>query len=323
MAELAYIARDFEDRRKSIFEDIDGKDGPIWSQLFAACLAIIGSIEQRIDQYGKPPPPPTTPEEAASAQAPETRARAALPPKDEDVWRPVAPATGIRGSVAKAVGSAARTSSKTPVEVLAPQAKKHALEMTGRLLTEKQKEALTPDGIHGALRALALWVIRGTVLGPFFRQTFGRRLAVAVLGTPYGEVSIYANAAFALSQLAVSSLTEDKYGNVQRDVPTLIRTFTTVIKKLENFRDAELAEHWTDVEHDRECADVDALLDALKTGLGRLIEAFGPYSSDLRLSRADVRLAREAATKKEKEKAVKAQENGGAADRRPEMRQAD
>ena len=237
-----------------------------------------------------------------------------MPPKDEDVWRPVAPPTGLRGSFGKAVGSVARTSSKTPVEVLVPQAKKHAVEMTGRLLTEGQKEALTPDGIHGAFRALAQRVLRSALVGPFFRQTFGRRLAAAVLGTPYGEVSVYANAAFALSQLAVSSLTEDKYGNVQRDVPALIRTFTTVIKKLEKFRD-ELPEHWTDVEHDKKCEDVDELLDALKTGLGRLIEAFGPYSTDLRLSRADMRLAREAAEKK-----AAAQEDGGA-DRRPEPRQ--
>lgn len=296
MSELAYIARDFGDRRRSIFEDIDRKDGPIWSQLFVACLGIIRSIEQRVDNYGKTPPPPATPQPAES-QAPEPHPRAAQPPKTEDVWRQPAPVKGVRGSVSRAVDNVVRTSGRTPAEILGPQAIKHAQEMKDRLLTDEQKQVLSTDGVSGSLQALGLLFVRVPILGGFFRQTFGRRLVASVIGTPYGELSVYANAAFALAQLAVSSLTEDKYGNVQRDVPGLIRTFTAVIKKLERFRD-ELPEHWTDVEHDRRSHDFDQLLEALKTGLSSLLEAFGPYSADLRLSRADMRLAREAAVKK-------------------------
>jgi nucleoporin NDC1 len=109
---------------------------------------------------------------------------------------------------------------------------------------------------------------------------------------------VYINAAYALSQLAACSLREDKYGNVQRDVPTIIRTFTIVIKKLEMFRD-EFPTHWTDLGKDRQCPEASELLAALKDGLGALVTAFSAYSSDLRLSRQDMRWAREAAEKKE------------------------
>jgi nucleoporin NDC1 len=115
-----------------------------------------------------------------------------------------------------------------------------------------------------------------------------------VLGSPYGEPSLYVNAAVALSQLAVNSLKEDKYGHVQRDVAAVIRGLTGVVKKLEKFA-GELKTHWTDVEGKRECPEVEEVLAALRDALGRLMEAFGPYARDLRLSLTDVRLAREAA----------------------------
>jgi nucleoporin NDC1 len=115
-----------------------------------------------------------------------------------------------------------------------------------------------------------------------------------VLGAPYGEPSLYVNAACALSGLAVKSLREDKYGNVQRDVAAVIRALTGVVKKLEEVK-AGLPNHWTDVEGGRGCPEVEEVLDALRDALKRLMEAFGLYARDLRLSLTDVRLAREAA----------------------------
>ncbi len=321
MSELAYIARDFEDRRKSIFEDIDRKDGPAWSQLYIICLNIVKSIEQRIDDYDKPPAPPAA-LQTDETQSSQPRPRAAQPLKDEDVWAPAA-ARGISGSVGKVVGSITQNHGKTPIEVLVPEAKKRALVARDHILTAEQKEVLTSDGFGTVFRSLALRVIRLPIPGWFFQHTFDRRLTTVILGTPYGELSVYVNAAFALSQLGVSSLTEDRYGNVQRDIPTLIRIFTTVIKKLEKFHD-ELPSHWTDVEQDKRCDEYNELLDALKVDLGRLIECFGPYSADLRLSRADMRLAREAAERRTR--LDEEEENGRPAgiageQRRPEMRQ--
>lgn len=168
------------------------------------------------------------------------------------------------------------------------------MEARDQLFTPEQKEVLTTDGLQGIFRSVALRIIHVPFLGDFFQQKFPRRITKVILGAPYGELSVYVNAAFILSELAVCSLTEDPFGNVQRDVPTIIRTFTVVIKKLEQFRD-ELPGHWTDMTQDKTCKELQDLLLPLKEGLGRLIEAFGTYSADLRLSRADMRLAREAA----------------------------
>ncbi|XXG96323.1 hypothetical protein Hte_002605 [Hypoxylon texense] len=295
MWELALIARDFDARRQAIFQDIDRKEGPVWSQIYVICMSVIKSIENRIDNYGKPPAPPPAQPEAAPQQPPP---RIVQPPRNDNVLAPVPAPKGFRSSVGKLITDAVTSPGKTPVEVYLPEAKRRALEATDRFLTKEQQEALRPENIGTPLRALAFKVISAPTIGPLFQQRFSRRLTTAVFGQPYGELSIYVNAAYALSRLAVSSLAEDRYGNVQRDVPALIRTFTVVIKKLERFYDT-LPMHWTDINKTRECVEVDELLDALKDGLGDLITAFEQYSSDLRLTRADMRLAKEAAVKKQ------------------------
>ncbi|KAI1760599.1 nucleoporin protein Ndc1-Nup [Hypoxylon sp. FL1150] len=328
MWELALIARDFDARRQAIFEDIDRKDGPMWSQLYVTCLSVLKAVEERVDNYGKPPTPPPAPAETAPQQPPP---RLVQPPKDDNVWAPTAPPKGLRGAVGKVVNNVITSPGKTPAEVYLPEAKKRALEATDRILTQEQKDMLRPENVNTMVHTLAFKVLSTPTIGPVFQQLFGRRLTTAVFGQPYGEPSIYVNAAYAVSKLAVSSLAEDRYGNVQRDVPALIRTFTTIIKKLERFRDT-LPIHWTDLRKTRECAEVEELLDALKDGLGELVTAFSPYSTDLRLTRADMRLAREAAEKPQRaaeapaeQPRVPAVENGAAAaadgNAEPEMRQ--
>jgi len=120
-------------------------------------------------------------------------------------------------------------------------------------------------------------------------------MAAVVLGQPYGDVGIIVDAIDALTRLAVCSLKEDKYGNVQRDVKLIIRTFTTTVTQLEGFKKS-LGVHWTDIEKKQESPEADAILVALKGGLNELVTAFGDYSEDLRLSQSEMRMAREAAT---------------------------
>ena len=120
-------------------------------------------------------------------------------------------------------------------------------------------------------------------------------MAAVVLGSPYGDVGIIVDAIDSITRLAVCSLKEDPYGNVQRDVPNIIRTFTTTVAKLEDFK-KRLGVHWTDVEKKQESPETDTILAALKGGLHELLAAFGDYSEDLRLSQRDMREAREAAT---------------------------
>ncbi|KAI1172996.1 nucleoporin protein Ndc1-Nup [Nemania sp. FL0916] len=298
--ELALIARDFTARRQSIFEDIDRNDGPTWSQIYALCLDSIRGIERRIDEHGRPPAPVAAPvvapvagpEPVAPANQP--RQRVAQPPRNNDIAAPLP--TGRRALVMYALGRAVRSPGKTPSDVLMPKLRDGAVLVANRVMTEEQRAALQPQAIRGFIGALLLQVLALPYIGPIFQQTFNQRLTRAVLSSPYAETSAYINAAYALSRLAVSSLTEDRYGNVQRDVPTIIRTFTTVIRKIEAFRDG-LPMHWTDIEQRRECAEVTEVLTALKDGLHDVVEAFGEFRNDLRLSRAEIRLAREAAAR--------------------------
>ncbi|KAI0154324.1 nucleoporin protein Ndc1-Nup [Xylariaceae sp. FL1272] len=309
MWELALIARDSEARRKAIFDDIDRKDGPMWPQIYGICIDVIRGLERRIDDYGKPPAPAASVPAAETAKAHE---RIAQPIRTDDVLIPRASSKTafVKRTVSKVVTSPGRT----PAEDYGPELKRRAADVADRLMTKEQQAALKPKALQGRLGELAMQALTLPVIGPLFQSTFGRRLIKAVIGSPYAELSVYVNAAFALSQLAVCSLTEDKYGNVQRDVPSIIRTLTAVIKKLERFRD-EFPMHWTDVGKSRECPEVEKLLAALKDDLDALVTAFAPYSSDLRLTRADMRLAREAAEKGE-ERVVKQDAEG------PEMQQA-
>lgn len=262
----------------------------MWSQVYALCIDNIKSIERKIDNYGKPPAPMPVTEPESAPQQPRARISQPIRTNDVSVPRPAAKAALVRDTVSKVITSPG----KTPLESWVPKFKKGAVLVADQVMTREQKEAIQPEALRGRLDTLLLQMLALPVIGPIFQQTFGRQLAKAVLGSPYAETSVYINSAYALSHLAVCSLTEDKYGNVHRDVATIIRTFTVVIKKLETFRD-EFPTHWTDISQRRQCPEVTEVLTALKGGLGALVEAFSVYSTDLRLSRADMRLAREAA----------------------------
>ncbi|KAI1269836.1 nucleoporin protein Ndc1-Nup [Xylariaceae sp. FL1019] len=311
MWELALIARDYEARRMAIFDDIDRKEGPMWPQVYGICIDVIRGLERRIDDYGKPPAPAAS--AVPAAEATQRHERIAQPIRTDDVLIPRASSKTafVKRTVSKVVTSPGRTLA----EDYGPELKKRAADVTDRLITKEQQAALKPEALQGRLGALATQVLTLPVIGPLFQSTFARRLTKAVIGSPYAELSVYVNAAYALSQLAVYSLAEDKYGNVQRDVPSIVRTLTAVIKKLERFRD-EFPAHWTDASKSRECPEVEKLLVALKDDLNALVTAFAPYSSDLRLTRADMRLAREAAEKKEESVVEQDAES-------PQMQQAD
>ncbi|KAL2265743.1 hypothetical protein VTJ83DRAFT_6843 [Remersonia thermophila] len=293
--ELALIARDFPDRRRAIYEDIDRKDGPMWSQVYKICTDILQTLEANVDAYTAPPPQPE-PAPAADPAA-EEKHRTLHPPRDDDIFQPVPQSKGLRGQAEKA---ATQT-------VLAPgqgsplrPAAQRAVETARQRLVDFQREATGTGDQPGLLRDKALGLLQSPLGWPF-RQHYRRRVARAVLGAPYGEPNLYANAAYALGGLAAHSLHEDKYGHVQRDVAALVRTLTALARRLDAFR-AELPAHWTDVDAVRECPEADQVRVALRDALRTLVEAFGPYARDLRLTLADMRLAREAAGLVETEK---------------------
>ena len=287
MWELAFVARDFEDRRRAIYQDIDRRDGPMWSQVYGICMELVKGLETRIDTYGKAPAPAAPP---TNVQAVEEKQQFSQPVRQDPILASTPQGKTFRAEVEKAVGNAATDPRQKPM--LSPLARKAVAEAKDRL-RNVQREIQGAGNPNSGLREWSRTFLASPV-GWLFRQDFHRRLSAAVLGTPYGEVSLYVNAINSLGQLAVHSLAEDTYGNVQRDVPSIIRTLTSTTKKLDDFV-AGFPQHWTELTVDRSSREVDEILVALRDGLSELVASFGPYSRDLRLSPADMRLAKEAA----------------------------
>jgi hypothetical protein len=204
------------------------------------------------------------------------------------------PKSGSIGVHVQAVGKFAKDHGQSPPSALSPRSRKLLDKAEGVILTQEQKEVLATQGLVGLFKDWIGWLLQ-TSAGKPFRQEYRRKMAAIVLGQPYGDVGVIVDAIDALTRFAVCSLKEDKYGNVQRDVKLIIRTFTNTVTKLEDFKKS-IGVHWTDIEKIQESPETDTILVALKSGLEKLIEAFGDYSEDLRLSQSEMRMAREAAT---------------------------
>lgn len=255
----------------------------MWSQVYRLCLDVVKDMETRIDAYGKKPEPPQEPV-PVSREATDT----ALQISDN----PILLSTPAKKSRVENIADKMAVRSPGQPARLSPIVQKglgHAKGFVG----EVTRQATSSEDLHSPIQQ---WTRRflESPIGVPFKQTFDLRLSVVVLGTPHAEPSLLINAVSALTRLALQSLAEDNYGNVQRDVAAVIRAFTAATVKLDKFK-AGFPVHWTDLGGSRECADVDAVLETLREALRQLIEAFGLYARDIRLTFADVRHAREAA----------------------------
>ncbi|KAM0246597.1 hypothetical protein ACHAQJ_010158 [Trichoderma viride] len=296
MWELALTAQNYEARRHNIFNDIDRKGGPMWSQLYSICMETLKSIEAHVDAYGQPAP--HVPPEAAQI---EEKQRSSAPLREDAIFTSQSKQATLRTGVEKALERLARNPGSTPASELSPIARKTWQNAKDRVLSKEQQEAVSPDHLKGQAWELATGLISIGWIGDLIRQNFRTQFAAAVLGSPYAEPTLPANAAIALCQLAVHSLAEDSYGNVHRDVPSIIRTLTAIIKKVEGLK-AQFPLHWTDGRGQKDCLEVDELLETLRTGLEQVVSKFEPYSTDLRLTLSDLRFAKEAIAKPEAKK---------------------
>ncbi|KFA67080.1 hypothetical protein S40285_02993 [Stachybotrys chlorohalonatus IBT 40285] len=287
--ELALIAQNFDVRRQAIFDDIDRKDGPMWAQVYAICIGVLKSIEIRVDEYGKP-----APIAAAEPIPEEPRKRVSAPLRDDPIFTNGGSA---RGGAAKSLEQVARApGTTTPAARLSPVVKRTWANAKDQVLSKEQQEAMSPEHLRGQANQWAIGLMQVPAMAALFQRQFRNEFAGTVLGTPHGEPLLYINAATTLSELAVRSLTDDKFGQVHRDVPTIVRTLTSVIEKTETLK-LKYPTHWTDTTGNRECPEVDEVLDAVRNSLAQVVAKFEPYSNDLRLSSADIRYAKEAMVK--------------------------
>lgn len=290
MWELAIIAEDFEAQRRAIFADIDRKDGPMWSQVYSICMGILKGMEDRADAHGKPLSPAAPVEKAP----PQPKPRSTAPLKEGEIF--TKPGGALRGGVEKAWDQVARSPGSSPMKDLSPLAKKTWKSARDRILSKEQQSAVSPENIRSQAQQYLSGLLHVEWIGSLFRQEFGTELAATVLGTPYAEPTLYTHAAQALCHLAVHSLAEDQFGNVHRDVPSIIRTLTSIITKVEALK-KRFPVHWTDSTGRKDSPEVDDILDVLRGNLELVVTRFEPFSSDLRLSLMDLRLAKELVAK--------------------------
>ena len=258
-----------------------------------ASLIPIENVKERIKPFEKTPLDPErgNPQGKKSTDA---LPRLSAPLKSEGVLgrapQPAFPGEWMEsriGNVAKYYGQSHQPN--TPFS----QAKKLFFIALDKILTPEQQQWFSPAGLVAAYHACVSRLLHLPYgLGMALRQTFERRASKIVLGSPRGELEMLLFSIQALTSLAVASLHEDTYGQVAKDVPTLIRSFMDTISKIEMFMQ-ELEVHWTDLDFQgRKSEDVEKLLEGLKGGLRELVVNFGGYAQNIGLTEAEMEKAR-------------------------------
>ncbi len=299
--ELCIICEKFEMRRKTIYLEVDRKDGSIWSQISTCCLQEITAIRSRIIEAQSPSPSNSTAssQSTAAKQQPQQQQPLGLPRIAD---RAVASNGDIFQRPSKAgfahnVGDAAKSVGRSPQGAHDVQARaRKAIEWsTDRFLSRSEQERLSRQGLVQEANSTTLRILQSPVGEPF-RQTFARRVKAAVLGKPHSNRANIVHASKVLSMLCVNSLKEDDYGQVARSIPIILLTYTSAITAITAFV-AGLAPHWTDVEFkdsDRRVKDVEEVVDVLKAALEGVLLAFGEYAEAVGITKMELREAREA-----------------------------
>ncbi|KAI0254464.1 nucleoporin protein Ndc1-Nup [Lactifluus subvellereus] len=270
-------------RRTTMFGD--QKHNPtLWATLVRTALLTLGKDYQVLLRRGAPPPPPAAPKPK---------------PKSGD---PVAPATPfIRKPVFKNTPSSPLHS---VVESLAAdgavtQALEHSLDSTVAHLPDLFKSTGPPAPVAAVQKTVAtVKAARPTLLekiptpsglipqrmqaatkevAQWWSRPRASRLAESVVPNRETDILI----AEVLSRLVCASLTEDRYGVVQRDIPRILEALLAFLTALEEAQ-REIAVS-DDAEEAARAIDVYGRpADAMKEAVVRIVQTFGPRLSAFR-----------------------------------------
>ena len=279
--ELALLTKDFPDRRQAIYAEFDraGGKGSSWSQVFAACREEINGIDKRVNppQAQAVPQPEIQSLPKISDQGVLADIISTDPPKTSR------PHEAAFSKFAKSIGQ----SPGSPPPFVAPG--KKLIAALPESTSIQNIDVKRKDAVDILIRSWAGWP---------FRQTFARDANATIHGAPIGRESSIRHAAAGLSQLVVHSLKEDTYGQVQKDVPEVIKVYVKNIKAVEKFL-TSAQPHWTDVTFkaaDRNVPEVQETLRVLKVGLEGVLGAFAEYMQDVGLTMGEVAEARRLAS---------------------------
>lgn len=282
--ELSMITSRFPARRQTIYDEIDRAGGSTFTQILALSLAQVSAINSRIAAHkaktAPPAPPPATPEDAL------VRAPITAPLRTDPIFANGGQKPTLATSLAKQYGHS-------------PGAKplQNALEFgSKKLLTPAQRENLQKQPQVVEQKVEGLWVsLSKSPVGWLFRKPFSRVATGVVCGTPYSESATIVDAVQAITILAREALREDKFAKVQKDIPTILLTFTSAITSIESFLKS-LEPHGSDVFFSPECrnevSEVNDVLVALKDATGALLGVYGEYLPAIGMSEGEIREVR-------------------------------
>ena len=278
----------------------------MWTQVMIACLGMIQGISGRIAEFQNPQLIASLSAQQQQQPTVQGLPRMSAPLRQEPVVTNPLPPKNRRERIESNIGTVAKSygqssPSREPMLSLSPRAKRYLGTARDKLLTQDQQKIISPASLTSTFNDYLMQFLRSQ-LGVPFRQTFRRRVCAVVLGTPYSDLVPIIHAVESLTLLAVSSLEEDSYGTVNKDIPLLIRTFVSTMNSIESFVQG-LPPHWTDVDFDdsvggaagRSVDEVGLIMDSLKEGVRRLVETFGEYALDLGLGQGELRVARQVA----------------------------
>jgi nucleoporin NDC1 len=292
--ELALITDAFPDRRKTIYAEMERKNAPTFQQVTDICLAEIRLLIDRLN-VGLDP----TYQPAASSAAPhpaptlnlvpqiskpikDDKQVVALPPKPSTKWEQF---EAVTSGIAK-MHSSSENSQQA-----------YGREAINKGLKKAQEGAQQAESVAST----ASDKILSSPFGYVFGHSLPRRAKLVVLGAPYSHLSLVCNAITALSNLAAFSITEDQIGRFHNVVPSIIRAFTTAIKKIDAYM-SSLQVHRSDKEtlakpegERKKVPEVDQVRECLQQGLQNILAGFEKYLGGMGMSLLEISDAKKAA----------------------------
>jgi len=334
--ELVLITQNMEGRRRLIFRDINRPGGSIWSALLTVCLGEVHAMTKRIQDFQQASSPTLASVPAGQQQQQQQQSgqlsqlpRITAPLKQDNIFTaPPAPRSRYEKAehqLALTTKAAAQAlvqpppNGQPPPDPLKPL-REPAMKLIGQgantmFSQETQQTIVHPVApINSVFTKYLLDILRSPIGIPF-REIFSKRATAIVLGAPYGANTPLLAAISALSQLAITSLKEDEYGTVSKDVASIIRTFTYAESAVVRLM-GTLQPHWTDIGFDeqrpgaRVVEEVGAVLAELRNGLTRLISEFAEYQEDLGMTAMDIRGAKEAVMRGKSQESEKIDKQG-------------
>lgn len=288
---MALITERFSHRRQSIYQEDERRNGPTWKQVVDVCLGEIRDINSRIKDQ-QPPELQANGEGEKKPASVQLVPRISSPLKDGKITEPIPPA-GTRLQKFETFASDLARVHSSPGNAANAQARK-LLDSGTSTLNQGMQSSVGFFGQHVS-------TVLQSFLGTMFQNSSSRIANVVISGSPYSRAGLINCAIQALTRLAVLSLKEDSLGQFHKEIPEVIRVFSTTIKNTEDYLKrlslslAELDLLGASNGTTNQANSVSCVVDALKDGLEKILNSFAEYLPNMNISRNELREAKELA----------------------------